>query len=355
MKMTFQANEGAAPTQSAEAAALTKAVPTPAPEYTMASGETSQGVPASQDSFDDASTEDWGSLLADEVEKDDSLDAPLETTQQTTEEPQLSSTQLETAPQPSSPDVQQQEPSTSGKSFEDALSQMQNLAQQLQQPTIEQQQRTEQEQQWYEQQQRQTQRQQLRDIFVSDLTKKYQMTEAQAQDFNQNPVEALPQLAAQIVADSVDMAMAAMQGLMSQHLPQYITQVTEQTQVSRANEDMFFTSWPELKDTQFRNTIASAVQQYRQRFPEAPKEKLIADVGPIVWLQAGLPVENLVAKLSKLEAAQQSAAPAGQIVHQAPAVFAPAMPGSRGPQPTIPGQTTGNEFTDMAEDILRFE
>jgi hypothetical protein len=186
--------------------------------------------------------------------------------------------------------------------------------------------------------------QQARDHFVNSMASKYEMTEEQKLAFDQDPTKVLPQIAAQVAADSVDMAVAVVQNLMAQQLPKMITQVADRNQARSANEEAFYSQWPELKG--HSDKVLIAAQSWRQANPQASKDEFMKQVGPLAWMQAGLPIAQLVAKMGS---APQQPAPAAPPAPTAPSAYAPTAP--RASVPVPPAQpTSNNEFELLAMD-----
>jgi hypothetical protein len=109
---------------------------------------------------------------------------------------------------------------------------------------------------------------------------------------------------------------------MGQMVPEMIRRATHQLQVHNKNEESFYTMWPQIKRDQHGELVTRYARTYRMMYPQATKEQMMADVGPMVLMAAKIPF---------------TASPNG-----APASAHPTTPGANGahrppqPQPFVP-------------------
>ena len=118
--------------------------------------------------------------------------------------------------------------------------------------------------------------------YIASLAKQYQMSEADAIRFEENPAAVLPEMAANLHAQVMENVMAQMQ----QQMPQMINQQTSASTVSQNNENEFMEAWPELKD--HGTAVAQVAQDWRASNPTASKEQAIQAVGFNTLIKLGV-------------------------------------------------------------------
>ena len=107
------------------------------------------------------------------------------------------------------------------------------------------------------------------------LAEHYKMSEDQVTQFELNPEQAIPKLAARIYMDAVTGALQQVQ----QALPSLLDSHTKVQQASDQNETSFYNSWPQLNAQEATPTVMRIGQVYRQLNPQATAAEFIRDVG----------------------------------------------------------------------------
>ena len=171
-----------------------------------------------------------------------------------------------------------------------------------------------------------------REETLPTLEKLYQMTQEEAEAFNEKPEEVLPKLAARLHYDTMlsnyNAVMAA--------LPSVVRQVMEATRVANEAETAFFSEWPELSDPKYATAVKSAVRAYRSSKPDATREDVIKGAGTLAMVQLGL-------ERKAPQQQQQNPAPA------APRVMPPKPAAPSGAVPTPPSSKPKEEDNVFAE------
>jgi len=109
----------------------------------------------------------------------------------------------------------------------------------------------------------------------------YGITEEETVAFEDNLQESLPKFAAKL---HMTIMQAATQNVVKL-LPEMISQIEAQKEVSRNTEESFFKAWPDLVEE--RETIAKIGAVYHQMYPDAKAEDFIKDVGAQVMVATG--------------------------------------------------------------------
>lgn len=102
------------------------------------------------------------------------------------------------------------------------------------------------------------------------------------------------------------------------------------TQKHGENESQFYRAWPQIEQGKHGALVNELGSLYRRMNPDAPLEKMIDDVGPLVMMRLGLPLTP-----RQQQAPQTPAVPANPMAgrpHQ-PSPFTPAAPLAGGPTP----------------------
>lgn len=194
-----------------------------------------------------------------------------------------------------------------------------------------------------QQQQQQAEWQKLRESYVSEISKQYQMSKEDAEKFVLNPNEVIPRLAANLHANILQQAVSTVMQAMQQVLPQMVTQVQTQREATQTAEDQFFSRWPELKA--HRDKVIATGRLFRSQNPNASMDEFIQQVGINSWLVSGLPPAGLVGKLNGGSQQQQ---PQQQVQQQPLRGFQPAAPGAVAP---MAPQQASNPFEAMAIEM----
>lgn len=174
-----------------------------------------------------------------------------------------------------------------------------------------------------------------RNEFRSNLVKRYQLSEEQADLALTDPGKILPEIAADI---QLGVAETVTHGIM-QALPMILPQLIMQMQNEQRSESEFFSQFPELNDETGRQAVIHLGQAFRQTNKTATKEEFIQKVGLAALVTLG-----------RHEGRQAQ----GAFPNNAPAVPTPppppASPGGATPLPRRQAPT--NPFEILAEDFL---
>lgn len=169
-----------------------------------------------------------------------------------------------------------------------------------------------------------------REETLPTLEKLYQLTQEEAEAFNEKPEEVLPKLAARLHYD----AMLSNYNAVMAALPSVVQQVMEASRVANEAETAFFGEWPELKDPKYATAVKSAVRAYRSSKPDATREDVIKGAGTLAMVQLGL------------ERKPQQQAPQ---TPTAPRTLPPKPAAPSGSAPTPPSRTPQEEDNVFAE------
>lgn len=192
----------------------------------------------------------------------------------------------------------------------------------------------------------------LRNNYIAEVAKEYQLTEEQSAALIASPNTVLPQLAARLRVDVVDQVVPMLAEYVRNALPGLINHITTVQTTSKANEDSFFQKWPELKAHE--KEVQRIAMTWRQANPSASREQAIQEIGFLAWQAVKLPVAQLMAKLAD--------APATSVVEEvtrhvpaagaAPAGFRPAP---AAPAATVPAAPASKSWTEQMLDEINTE
>lgn len=110
-------------------------------------------------------------------------------------------------------------------------------------------------------------------------------------------------------------------------IPHMVSKQMQTLKRNMENEGAFYGAWPSLDRTKHGAIVQRAAVMYRQMNPQASREQMIKDLGPIVMQAAGVP-------LTAMSNGQQPPQVPQTRVPQPP--FRPALPGSVGSPPSVP-------------------
>jgi len=299
--------------------------------------ETTVETPAGEETTETSSENAWGAMLAEDagedeqpitptVEKDEST-ASEETPPEATPEGEQKPSDEPAAEKPAEEKVETETPvAEPEKKPEEAEPQPQETTPELTDEQL---------------QAQESQLKQLRETWVTDLAQNYQLSEQDKEAMLTEPEKVLPNLAARIVADAVDMAVNSTRGMLVQAMPGLVQHQLQARDASTSGEKKFFDAWPEL--TEHREVVERTLSLYRQVNPKATLEEAVKVVGPQAWVAAGLSAEDLVARMANTQRVQT-------VPVQTPTTTpTPATPSASRPvTPTVPA----NEFTALAEEFL---
>ena len=183
----------------------------------------------------------------------------------------------------------------------------------------------------------------LRTQWVSDLTKQFAdgLSEEDVVALGISPEKVLPKLAADIVAQAVDIGRQATLQMMQAHIPQVFQQMQQSQTQGKEGKEAFFNNWGELNKPEYQEKLLTIAQQYREANPTVPAEQFIKDVGTQAWIQVGLPVTDLATKLAGGNPAP-TAAPVGS------PTYSPASPGGAS-TPIAPKAPVTNEWDTLID------
>lgn len=162
------------------------------------------------------------------------------------------------------------------------------------------------------------------------LATQFSVSDELAQQFDENPQEALPRLAASVCVTAMERSLLAM----TQSLPSMVNSVIASNRVAEEGEKSFFEAWPQLNMETDGDVIRSIGQAYRQHSPNASAEEFINIVGASAMVAL---------KRSPGEAASPTAP-----TPPAPKPFTPAGGGGTTPRPK---NTPTNQFTQLADEF----
>lgn len=193
---------------------------------------------------------------------------------------------------------------------------------------------------------RQVEMDRQRQEYVTNLEARYKLNEEDAGRMVLSPNEVIPRLAANLHANIAQDVITTVMQAMQQVLPSMIDTRTTQRQETNQAEEAFFTQWPELRT--HKDKVIQTGRLYRAQNPSASVEDFVKQVGMSTWLQAGLSVAELAARL---DASNNSAGPtAPQQMPPAPSAgYRPASPA--GGAPPLPPVGPGNYFAEMAQEM----
>lgn len=120
--------------------------------------------------------------------------------------------------------------------------------------------------------------------YVGKLTESYQLTEAEQQAWDENPIAALPALAANLHKRVITEALAIVQAA----LPAQIERYQEGTRRETEAKDRFYSKWPDLRP--YEAQVLQAGQMYAKMAPpNTTPEQRIEAIGRMVASALGLP------------------------------------------------------------------
>lgn len=109
----------------------------------------------------------------------------------------------------------------------------------------------------------------------------YQMTEEQAQAFEDNPQAELPKLAARLHMQVLQASVLRV----AQLLPELVSNIQQQQSAAQTTEQKFYEAWPDLAES--REVVQRIGSVYAQMNPNATVEDFIKDVGAQAMVATG--------------------------------------------------------------------
>lgn len=169
----------------------------------------------------------------------------------------------------------------------------------------------------------------VKDQYIDQLAKFYQLPEKEMDELNSDPGAAIPKLMGKLHFEIVRGMMATI----GQQLPVVVNSLLELSQRQRSHEDEFWKAWPQLNKQTHRDVVMQIAGVYAQTNPQADTAVRIKDIGALT-----------LARLGMLHARQPVAPPNPQ-VPPAPRAFSPAGNGTG--LPSMP-QQPDNEWARFA-------
>lgn len=118
-------------------------------------------------------------------------------------------------------------------------------------------------------------------------TQHYAIDEKQLDAFNEDPTKFISGLSAKVYMDSVTAAIGHVMNV----LPQAVEVALQVRDLTKTNEDAFYTMWPQLKRAEHHDTVVRLGMAYRQIAPNAPAETFFRDVGAQALIALKIPME----------------------------------------------------------------
>lgn len=113
-------------------------------------------------------------------------------------------------------------------------------------------------------------------------------------------------------------------------IPEMVRRSSENLRTHTQNEDAFYTKWPQINRQTHGDLVRRYGITYRSMNPQATKEQMMEDLGPLVMMAAKIPLTAAPATPTAQPHANGAVRPAHQ-----PTPFSPAIPG---PAATIQSQ-----------------
>lgn len=179
---------------------------------------------------------------------------------------------------------------------------------------------------------------------LAQLTSGYRLSDEQRQQYEDNPTEALPGLAARLHMNVLTQGAAMLDHWTTTVVPKLITQALQQqssrTKVETAMETRVFSRFPEMRQVP-KEVMQSVATVLRQRMPNASFEEGMGEAARIVYGMYGWQLPGQAAPAATPPAPQPQAQPA----------YTPAVPGAVPPAPLRPNGAApgGNPFADLID------
>lgn len=171
---------------------------------------------------------------------------------------------------------------------------------------------------------------------IAELTKHYEIPEADQAVLVTEPEKVLPRILAEHHAKVVEHAMRVVQS----QLPQWLEAMQNQAATARSYSDKFFSEWPELNKPEYHGTVARVLQGYRAANPEAKPEDVIREGGVTAIVALRLPIPDRVARMHNADKPDET---------KPRTVQSSAMSSGT---PPAPKPKSDNTFTVIAEEDL---
>lgn len=114
----------------------------------------------------------------------------------------------------------------------------------------------------------------------------FALTEEERAELDTDVMTAIPKLSAKIYHEAV-MASFAM---ISQQVPIIVSHMVQAERANTQSEELFFSSWPDLRRPELKPDIVQACTLYRQMHPKATAQDVILKAGAMVAAMHGLQI-----------------------------------------------------------------
>lgn len=158
----------------------------------------------------------------------------------------------------------------------------------------------------------------------------FRLSDADQEALETDAVGTIPKLMARAVVKAQQNMFNAMAQLVPQMMQQQITALKKNSE----SEGAFYNKWPQVKKAEHGATVTRLAVAYRQAHPQATREQMIADLGPMVMMTAGISMQPVV-----------PGAPVAPL----------AANGSRPPQPSPFSPAAGQSVTGASNDSQESE
>jgi len=168
---------------------------------------------------------------------------------------------------------------------------------------------------------------------LPELEKLFTLSDEQAAALDEQPSKIIPQLAGQMMYDTM---LSTYNAVMSA-LPTVVGTYLAASTTAEKAQGQFFDRWPDLQKPQASKVVSAAIQAYRSANPRAPLDDVIQGAGVMAMINLGL---------DPMKKAEPEISPA----KPKPRPPKPAAPRGQTPIPPKPsGESEGNFFSDLAE------
>lgn len=149
----------------------------------------------------------------------------------------------------------------------------------------------------------------------------FQLSQEELGALEADASQALPRILAKLHVKSQVAALNQLQRI----VPAMFQRFATVTQSNRANENKFYSRWPDIKAKEHGALVQRLAQTYRQTNPQASLDQMIEELGPLVMMTAKI-------QPSARPPNGGAGAPASRVPPASP--FVPAVGGPASPQPT---------------------
>lgn len=144
--------------------------------------------------------------------------------------------------------------------------------------------------------QAQAQAQQALQEWRTSLQAAYAVPDEMVEQLRVEPEKALPLLAATLHENIFNGVVGFMNNFFQNQLPGMLQNMTTQQETQRTGTQKFYEAYPELQE--HHQLVNAVAKDWMGRNPQATLDDFIKNVGAAAWVQAGLPLDQLMAKMS---------------------------------------------------------